>query len=102
MNKAPSLTLYVQTDCEFSAYVRIVLKQYGLNAVEKNIDDATISAELIQRGGKRQTPFLVDETAGIGMYESENIGKYLERTYGNGIAVTPAPKPNVCIPKELE
>ncbi len=98
----PTLTLYVQTGCEFSVYVRSVLKQLGLTAVERNIDDAAISAELIKRGGKRQTPYLVDETVGIGMYESENLGIYLERTYGDGVVHPPVPNTNVCVPKELE
>ena len=33
-------------------------------------------------GGKRQTPFLVDEERQITMYESDDIIEYLADTYG--------------------
>jgi glutathione S-transferase len=45
----------------------------------KDIDgDASFSAELIEQGGKRQVPFLVDSEKGIKMYESEDIIEYIQ------------------------
>lgn len=35
-------------------------------------------------GGKEQFPYLVDPNAGVSMYESSEIVKYLFRQYGNG------------------
>ncbi len=35
-------------------------------------------AALIERGGKQQVPFFVDEEKGIAMYESDDIVAYLE------------------------
>ena len=34
--------------------------------------------ELMEKGGKRQVPFLVDEENGVSMYESDDICRYLE------------------------
>ena len=34
-------------------------------------------SELMQKGGKRQVPFLVDNEAGVSMYESSDIIDYL-------------------------
>ncbi len=70
---------------------------------EKNIRDDMVAAELVKRGGKRQTPYLVDEAKGIEMYESEDIAEYLMKNYGGG-AQLEIEKPtgnNVCIPPEF-
>lgn len=37
-----------------------------------------------ERGGKLQFPLLVDPNAGISLYESDDIVKYLFRVYGDG------------------
>jgi len=37
--------------------------------------------EVLEIGGKRQVPFLVDESANISMYESEEIIDYLKQKY---------------------
>jgi glutathione S-transferase len=39
-------------------------------------------AEVIEKGGKAQFPFLIDPNTGIQMYESLSIVKYLFETYG--------------------
>jgi glutathione S-transferase len=41
-------------------------------------------AELVERGGKAQFPYLVDPNTGTELYESEDIIDYLHRTYGEG------------------
>ncbi len=38
--------------------------------------------DLMAAGGKRQTPFLVDEERQVTMYESDDIIEYLADTYG--------------------
>ena len=40
--------------------------------------------EVVKRGGKASFPFLVDETAGVEMYESEDIVRHLYAAYGEG------------------
>jgi glutathione S-transferase len=39
-------------------------------------------AELRERGGKVQVPFLVDPNTGRELYESDDIVAYLEKEYG--------------------
>lgn len=52
--------------------------------IEFNLKDISVDAglaeELINRGGKRQVPYLVDEFARIEMYESDDIITYLKGT----------------------
>jgi glutathione S-transferase len=49
---------------------------------EKNIyDDEQNLKELLQIGGKQQVPFLLDRSADISLYESDDIVEYLEQRY---------------------
>jgi len=102
------LTLYVKTGCPYCAMVIKKLEELGISYEEKNISDPKIAAELIERGGKRQVPFMEDDdpcaTAGhhtpclvdndIEMYESANIVDYLDKNYepvkGDQKSTTPA------------
>jgi len=46
---------------------------------EKNIyDEEQNLKELLQIGGKQQVPFLLDQSADISLYESDDIVEYLE------------------------
>ena len=45
-------------------------------------------AWLAQHTGRVQVPYLVDANTGVGMYESQEILGYLERTYGAGAAAS--------------
>lgn len=76
------LTLYVKTGCPYCAMVIHKLEELGLAYEEKNVADEGISEELIARGGKKQMPYLVDTDGNVEMYESGDICKYLENTYG--------------------
>jgi glutaredoxin len=75
------LTLYVKTGCPFCAKVLAAGKESGLEFNLKNVGDAGVADELIARGGKRQSPYLVDEKAGVEMYESDAIISYLHQHY---------------------
>lgn len=75
------LTLYVKTGCPYCALVQRVVDELGLHVEQKNIADEAIASELIERGGKRQTPYLIDTEKNIEMYESEDIAEYLQKTY---------------------
>jgi glutathione S-transferase len=59
------------------------------------IDLPGVLDELLQRGGKSQFPYLVDEEAGVEMYESGDIVAYLAKKYGKDAATAPI-VPNVC------
>lgn len=40
--------------------------------------------KVLQMGGKKQFPYMVDPNTGVSMYESDNIIKYLAGKYGDG------------------
>ena len=80
------LTLYVGTGCPYSQAVLHKVNELGLDVEEKNIADESVAEELIKRGGKLQTPYLVDEEHNAELYESGDIVDHLERYYALGTA----------------
>ena len=77
------LILYVKTGCPYSARVRDALRDMHLMLKELNITESEeYEKQLLEKGGKRETPYLFDEEKGIGIYESEDIVRYLRETYG--------------------
>jgi glutathione S-transferase len=38
--------------------------------------------QFLERSGKIQIPFIVDPNSGVEMFESDDIVRYLEETYG--------------------
>ena len=85
------LILYMKPTCPFSR--RVIETAEGLG-VELELKDITESEEyekeLMELGGKHQTPFFVDEEHGFSCYESQDIIDHLrEKHAGKGDA---APK----------
>ena len=92
------LTLYVKTDCPYAARVFAAMDEMKLHATIKNVGDTGIADELIARGGRLQSPYLVDDSCNIEMYDckinpdgtpasaemygSSDIVDYLKETYG--------------------
>ncbi len=76
------LTLYFRPTCAFSRQVIAVIDRLNLEVEKKDITESEIETELIARGGKLQVPYLVDETQGVEMYESDAIVSYLQKQYG--------------------
>lgn len=79
------LTLYVKTGCPFCGKVKDRIAELGIeNQIEeKNIRDESVVAELIEKGGKQQVPFLIDGERGVEMYESDDIIAYLNEHYAS-------------------
>ena len=77
----PMLTLYVRTGCQYCAKVLRAGKELGLTFNERNIEDEGVPEELIERGGKRQMPYLADSETGTEMYESDDIVDYLHQRF---------------------
>lgn len=72
------IDLYILETCP---YCKKVMKFLNENEIEYNkIDIADKASEetLIQIGGKRQVPFMVDRDRNIQMYESSDIVEYLK------------------------
>ncbi|MDP3726456.1 MAG: glutathione S-transferase N-terminal domain-containing protein [bacterium] len=71
------LILYTKTGCFFCKKVLDRAHELGVPLEERNIADEKNLRELMEKGAKRQVPFLVDEERGVSMYESDDIVKYL-------------------------
>jgi len=44
----------------------------------------TFRPKVLEMGGKKQFPYMVDPNTGVAMYESDDIINYLAKTYGDG------------------
>lgn len=78
------LILYVKSGCPYCARVLIEAAMLDIEFAERNVADPGVAEELIARGGKLQTPYLVDEERGKELYESEAIIAYLHDTFTPG------------------
>lgn len=78
------LTLYNMEGSPYCRKVREVLTELDLEFVVKNMPKGSPKrAELIERGGKFQVPYLVDPNTKKEMYESDDITDYLQERYGH-------------------
>ena len=77
------LTMYVKTGCPYCALAIGKVDDLGLKVEYKNIADDAVAADLVERGGKRMVPYLVDEERGVEMYESSDIVDYLNKNYAS-------------------
>ena len=76
------LLMYVKTGCPYSARVREAASEMGLALEERNITESeAYEKELLEKGGKHETPYLVDEETRTALYDSEAIVRYLRETY---------------------
>ena len=58
------------------------LEELKLPFDERNVSEKENVEELMRRGKLPQVPYLIDETRGEAMYESDIIADYLEKHYG--------------------
>jgi len=95
------LTLYMKTNCAYSAMVIHELEELALQYEEKNIADDALREELIARTGKKQTPYLVDDATGVEISESAAVVTYLMQMYGGekAVEIKKVDDPNICIPE---
>lgn len=77
------LTLYVKTGCPFCAKVKNAVAELGIEdqIEERNIADDGVVDELLEKGGQKMVPFLVDAEREVSMYESGDIVAYLNEHY---------------------
>jgi len=75
------LTLYVRTGCPYCAKALAAGEELGISFDLKNVADPGVSEELVEKGGKSQTPYLIDSERGVAMYESDAIVNYLREHY---------------------
>lgn len=77
-------TLYVKSNCRYSAHALAAMDIYNVPFVEKNIRDPKNETELMEIGGKHKVPFLVD--GDVKLYESEAIADYIAEKYGSTLS----------------
>ena len=72
------LELFVLEKCPYCQKVMKFLEQEHMKYRKIDISNKESEDSLIQIGGKRQVPFLVDTERNIQMYESNDIIEYLK------------------------
>jgi glutathione S-transferase len=78
------LTLYYKPTCAFSHRVVQMAENLKVELELKDIsEDQSALDDLLQTGGKVQTPFMVDSDRGVSMYESGDIVDYIRENYAN-------------------
>jgi len=79
----------MKSTCPFSRRVIAVVERLDLECEMKDIEEnAAFADELEAKGGKVQVPYLVDDAAGVAMYESDDIVAYLQSNYGTPTIAT--------------
>lgn len=81
----PDRILYELDGCPFCAKVKHTLEDLGLDYESRMVPPANAERTDVKAlTGQTGVPVLVDEHHDVdGMYESEDIVAYLERTYGD-------------------
>ncbi len=72
------LDLFVLETCPYCKKVMSYMDENGIKYRKIDIIDKASEDALIQLGGKRQVPFLVDKDRNIQMYESNDIIEYVK------------------------
>ncbi len=70
--------LYMLDTCPYCKKVIAYMEENEIKYNPLNISIKSNEDALIQLGGKRQVPFLVDKNRNIQMYESSDIIEYLK------------------------
>ncbi|MDX1650085.1 MAG: glutathione S-transferase N-terminal domain-containing protein [Myxococcota bacterium] len=84
---ARELELWSFEGSPFSRLVRETLCSLEIPYLLRNVGRGSPRrAELVRRAGRMQVPFLVDPGAGVELFESADIVRYLEGTYGGSDA----------------
>lgn len=87
------LSLYYKESCPFCQRVMQMAENLGVEFDLKDIEsDDAIAAELIEKGGQRQVPYLVDTEKDVAMYESNDIIEYIRDNYANTASAESKPR----------
>lgn len=77
------VTLYVKATCPFCRRVLAMVDRLDTEVEVKDIvEDTAYEAELLEKGGKKQVPFMVDAAKEVAIYESDDIIAHLQKEYG--------------------
>ena len=89
-------TLYYKPTCPFCQRVLQMSENLGVELELKDIsEDESAADELVEKGGKRQVPFLVDSQTGESMYESSDIIDYMRENKPKAVSYTHLTLPTI-------
>ena len=75
------ITLYVRSRCPYCAKVMEMLeREIGEDFTVRFISKPENRTE-VEKGGKLQVPYMVDEKTNTSLYESDDIISYLKKQY---------------------
>lgn len=90
------LTLYYKPSCPYSQRVLAEAEKHNITFDLKDISgDTVLRDELIERGGKKQVPYLVDTEHDISMYESADIVAHLNQYHASTATAAATDTPRV-------
>ena len=72
------LDLFIMETCPYCKKVMTFMDEKDVEYNKVDIADKANEDALIQMGGKRQVPFLVDRDRNVQMYESADIIEYVK------------------------
>lgn len=72
------ITLFTKPGCPYCAKVLTRIEELSIPFTEKSIVSEENLNELLERGKKRQVPYMIDDEREVEMYESGDIIQYLE------------------------
>jgi len=72
------LDLFIMESCPYCKKVMAFMQENSINYNKVDISETSNEDTLIQLGGKRQVPFLVDRDRNIQMNESNDIIEYIK------------------------
>ncbi|KAJ6743267.1 THIOREDOXIN FAMILY PROTEIN [Salix viminalis] len=80
------IEIYEFEGCPFCRKVREIVAVLDLDVLFYPCpqNGPTFRPKVVQMGGKKQFPYMVDPNTGTAMYESDDIIKYLVQKYGDG------------------
>ena len=81
------ITLYVKTGCPFCLAVLGKVDDLGIEVEQKNIAEEENLKELMDKGGQRMVPYMIDTNQDVSMYESADIIEHLNKFYPKGETV---------------
>jgi glutaredoxin 3 len=92
------LTLYYKPACPFCQRVMQMAENFNVELDLRDVEESEEAmAELLEKGGQKVTPFLVDTESGVSMYESNDIIDYLRDVAKTATPVASVNKPRVHI-----
>lgn len=72
------IELFILEQCPYCKKVMAYMDENGIKYKKIDISDKASEDALIQLGGKRQVPFMVDKDRNVQMYESNDIIEYVK------------------------